>query len=179
MVQKALCIFVLVAACFTFSTAQKALSSKNTLSAVSTKTTTKSEKMALNFGNSIMKAYANDDCGTVYNALAAKIISMETSQAFNKTDIPQADFCGEKAFRSDMAIDYTMYMNNYQQKVMTATEVQATYPKLYTAVGMQEGDFLFDGSQKKSASSESLFRASDMAVFIIRKVGNTWEIIAM
>ena len=141
---------------------------------------TKDSKSAMNFGNSIMKAYANDDCGTVFSALAANIISMESSQSFNKADIPQADFCTEKAFRSDMTIDYSMYTNNYTQKVMTATQVQAAYPKLYAAVGMQEGDFYFNGAQKKSASSESLFRASDMAVFVIRKGSNgQWQIIAM
>lgn len=131
------------------------------------------------FGVGIINSYFTQDCNYLYSRLHTTIISMENGQVFQKNSTLQTQLCAESPLRTDMTVTMDMYNQNHKRSVMTAAEFRQVYGAIATQVQMQDGDYFFDGSQLQSKLSTSVFRASDMARFIVRKVNGEWKIIAM
>lgn len=131
------------------------------------------------FGLKIVKSYFDRDCDFLYNSLADEIRSKEGGQIFVKSPELKAGLCAESPLRPDISVNYVMYTQNYQQQVYNSQEFTQAFPQLQSAYQLQEGDYFFNGSIPKAAGSTRVFRASDMASFILRKQGGAWKIIAM
>jgi len=163
------------------ATAQKQRSTTTTTTNNSNAIATNSrEKTAVQtFGLSIIEAYFRRDCDFVWTRLADPMRSVESGQTFAKTPDLKTELCGENPLRTDISVSYQMYQQNYQPRVLTQAEFAQQYPQAQQSLQLQAGDYYFDGSQPKQAGATSVFRASDMARFVVRKNGNSWLIIAM
>ncbi len=163
------------------------LSAQRSKTDISNKSTTKTEapapdrakKDALAFGMSVIEAYFRRDCDYVWSKFGTTVMSFESGQIFNVTPDLKTEFCNENPLRTDIRVNLALYTENYNQTVMSSAEMLAQSPQAYQQLQMQTGDYFFDGSQRKSSTSTSVFRASDAARFIIRKSGTSWVIIAI
>ena len=131
------------------------------------------------FGLKIIKSYFDRNCDVLYDGLADQIRSKESGQVFTKDANLKTGLCAESPLRTDIPVSYELYLQNYNPTVYSAAEFSAQFPQLQTAYQLQPGDFFFNGSAPKAAGSTRVFRASDMASFIVRKVNGAWKIIAM
>ena len=151
------------------------------------KATTNSDKLSASpaklevekFGLAVIKSYFDGDCDFTYQSLAERIRSKESGQVFEKNAQLKAMLCAESPLRTDIQVSFEMYKANYNQKVYTAQEFATQFPQLRDAFALNEGEFFFMGNEPKAAGSTRVFRASDMAAFVVRKENGQWRIIAI
>ncbi len=173
-------ILAAFALCLAFgSQAQTRNNTTSTPSRATVANNTREKAAVQTFGLSIIEAYFRRDCDFVWNRLADPIRSVESGQTFAKTPDVKTELCGENPLRTDIAVSYQMYQQNYQPRVLSQAEFAQQYPQIQQSLQLQVGDYYFDGSQPKQAGATSVFRASDMARFVVRKNGSSWLIIAM
>jgi hypothetical protein len=158
--------------------------STNTTTPTNTTTTQNATQSPLKtevtaFGQSVIEAYFRRDCDFVWNKMDNTIKSIESGQSFTKSAAMKTEFCAENPLRTDISVSYKQYQNNYAPYVLTQAELAQKYPKIQESLQLQADDFFFDGSQLKQAGATSMFRASDMARFIVRKQAGNWVIIAI
>lgn len=180
-------LLLIAFAVFSFSTLAVAQKTPAKLSTTNTNTRTNSTTNLLdrdkrdvqNFGLSIVESYFRQDCDFAWTRFARSIQSIENGQVFEATPDLKTEFCNETPLRTDIAVTYRMYQDNYTQKIYSAAEIATMHPELHQRLQLQTGDFMFDGSQRKATTSTSVFRASDSARFIVRRKGTSWQIIAI
>jgi hypothetical protein len=131
------------------------------------------------FGLSIIKSYFDRDCNVLFNSLADQVRSKESGQVFQKTPELRTALCAESPLRTDISVNYMMYTANYNQKIYNYNEFVSQFPQLQTVYKLEQGDYFFLGSEPKSAGATRVFRASDMASFVVRKQNGRWVILAM
>lgn len=159
--------------------AQKAPKTTTNTNTIAASATAREHAEIMAFGQSIIEAYCRRDCDFVWSRLGSSLRSIESGQEFTKTPDLKNEFCSENPLRTDIAVSYQMYQQNYAPRVMTQAEFAQKYPQVQELLKLQPTDFLFDGAQPKQAGATSIFRASDMARFIVRKQNGAWTIIAM
>lgn len=136
---------------------------------------------ATDFGKSIIKAYFSNECSMVYDKLATEIMNMENGQKIQKSTFTMLQFCAESPLRTDIRVNYSMYLKYYSPEVLNHLEFAAKYPQFQEIYQLQSGDFYFNGANLNNGATE-LFKAADMATFILRKVPKTthqFQIIGM
>jgi len=128
------------------------------------------------FGLSIVKAYFDDNCDFIYDQLDNTIYSMESGDAFTKDAQLKNLFCGENPLREDVPVSYQMYLDNYVQTVYTSLEFKNLNAEMHDFLELGKTDFVFVGSEMKKGKTGRVFRASDMATFVVRKINGNWTI---
>lgn len=136
-------------------------------------------KAAKAFGLEVIQHYFKKDCTHFYEHLADEIISFESGQSFKKTASMKKMICAESPLRPDMKVTYLDYTENYAPTVYTKAVVEERFPGWARHLNMQKGDLFFDGAVPKAAGYKRVFRAADMARFVVRKKGASWVIIAI
>ncbi len=168
---------ILVAAllfCTQISFAQTVQSRAQTL----TKTATP-KQAAKDFGLSIIKSYFSHDCDFVFDRLHSTVVSIEGGNSIAVTPQMRTAFCADSPLRTDITVSYQMYKESYTQEVLGVKEVKMKYPQWFNSLNMQNGDYLFLGSQMKTAGATRLFVASDVARFLVRNINGKLKIVAM
>jgi hypothetical protein len=188
MLRQLLLICCAIFAFSTLATAQKPSKTTPSKTTPSKTTTTKTitgigtdreKKDVETFGLSIIESYFRQDCDFVWNRFGRTIQSIESGEVFETTPDLKTELCAENPLRTDTNVSFTIYKQNYTQKVYNSAEVAALNPELHQRLQMQVGDYLFDGSQRTSTTAASVFRASDAARFFVRRKGTSWMIIAI
>jgi hypothetical protein len=173
MLRQLLLICCAIFAFSTLATAQKPSKSTTSISA------DRDKKDVETFGLSIIESYFRQDCDFIWNRFGRTIQSIESGEVFETTPDLKTELCNENPLRTDTKVSFAIYKLNYTQKVYSSAEVATMQPELHQRLQMQVGDFLFDGSQRKTTTSTSVFRASDAARFFVRRKGTSWIIIAI
>lgn len=168
---------LLLLACVLFSFS--ALTAQRTAKTTISGTLDREKQEVKTFGLSVIESYFRQDCDFIWNRFGRSIQSIENGQVFETTPDLKTELCNETPIRTDITVSYAMYQTNYDQKIYSSAEIATMYPEVHQRLQMQTGDFLFDGSQRKTATSTSLFRASDAARFVVRRKGTSWIIIAI
>jgi len=180
MLRHLLLLLCLVGAFSSLSAQRTNLSSTKTdANKITATTSDRTKKEVIAFGLGVVEAYFRRDCDYVWSRFASTIMSFESGQTFSLSPELKTEFCNDNPLRTDIRVNFQMYKDNYNQTAISSAEMLAQYPQIYQKLQMQEGDYFFDGSQRKTATSTSVFRASDSARFIIRKSGTSWVIIAI
>lgn len=132
-----------------------------------------------NFGLQVIQGYFDQQCDQNYNLLHREIMSFESGQKFQKSEELKKMYCEDNPLRTDIEVSYQLYLKNYSQIVMTQAQLEAKYPGITASLALQEGDFFFNGATPKAAGATRVFRASDIARFVVRKIKGEWKIIAI
>lgn len=140
------------------------------------------KKAVEDFGLAVIGSYCDQTfCNYLYDRLHTTILSMETGQSFQKNAALKNDLCASNPLRTDMSVTMQSYRDNHQWTVLSAAEFRQNYSAIATQIQMQDGDYFFNGAQMKEGNphNNSVFRASDMARFVVRKINGEWKIVAM
>lgn len=131
------------------------------------------------FSLMVIQNYFDHKCEENYDLLHNEIMSFESGQKFEKSAELQKMYCEDDPLRTDIQVSYQMYLENYSQVVMSQAQLEEKYPGMTAKLGLQEGDFFFNGATPKAAGATRVFRASDVASFVVRKIRGAWKIIAL
>lgn len=134
---------------------------------------------AKDFGLNVIQSFFDRNCDFMFDHLAPTITSFEGGHQIAITPEQRRLFCSESPLRPDIQVSYQMYQENYNPVVYDHTELAQKFPQWQAHLHMQNGDFFFDGSNPVAAGNTRLFRAGDMARFVLRKVNGDWVIIAI
>jgi hypothetical protein len=134
---------------------------------------------AKSFGIKVVKSYFDNNCNYTFEQLHSTITSVEGGQEIQITPELKEVFCGDSPLRTDIKVSYALYNEFYTPKVLTAKEVAAQYPAWDKHLGLQAGDYLFIGGRLNAAGGTRLFKSSDMARFLLRKIDGKWKIVAI
>lgn len=145
---------------------------------VSTSLSAQNEAAATKFGDAIVKSYFDNNCRFVFQQLHTSIISIEGGQSIPISPEMEALFCEDSPLRTDIAVSYELYQQNYTPQVLNATQIEKEYPMWASHLKLQKGDFLYLGGRPNTAGIR-LFKASDMARFLLRQVDGKWKIVAI
>lgn len=131
------------------------------------------------FGMSVVQSFFDQNCDFMFDNLDQQITSFEGGQVIQITPELRRLFCSESPLRPDMAVTFQMYQENYKPVVYDRNELSQKFPEWANHLNLQAGDFFFDGANPIAAGYTRIFRAGDMARFVIRKINGDWKIIAL
>lgn len=134
---------------------------------------------ARDFGLSIVQSFFDQNCDFMFDHLDQTILSIEGGQKIDIKEEMRRLFCSESPLRSDITVNYQLYEDNYAPVVYNNTELMQKFPAWANLLNMQPTDYFFDGSNPIAAGNTRLFRAGEMARFVLRKVNTDWIIIAI
>ncbi len=106
-------------------------------------------------------------------------MSFESGQKFQKSAELKKMYCDDNPLRTDIQVSYQLYLENYAQTVMTQPQLEAKYPGISAKLGIKANDYFFDGATPVAAGATRLFRASDVASFLVRKIDGQWKMVAL
>lgn len=131
------------------------------------------------FGMSIVQSFFDQNCDFMFDNLDQQITSFEGGQIIQITPELRRLFCSESPLRPDMPVTFQMYQENYKPVLYDRNELGQKFPEWANHLNMQPGDFFFDGANPIAAGYTRVFKAGDMARFVLRKINGDWKIIAI
>ena len=134
---------------------------------------------AKDFGLTIIQSFFDQNCDFMFDHLSTTITSFESGQQISITPETRRLFCADNPLRPDIPVTYQMYQENYAPTVYDKNELSQKFPEWASHLNLQAGDYFFDGAHPIAAGNTRVFRAGDMARFVVRKVNNDWVIIAI
>lgn len=137
------------------------------------------KQAAKDFGLTVVQSFFDKNCDYMFDHLASSITSFEGGQTIEIKPEMRELFCQDSPLRPDIKVSYALYEQNYTPTVYNLKEMKAKYPTWVAHLDMRAGDYFFDGALPKAAGHTRLFSAEDMARFLLRKKGDSWEIVAI
>lgn len=151
----------------------------NLVSAQKASSTSQEAIAVKEFGMSIVKSYFKHDCNFAFDRLHTSITSFEGGQTIKITPEMRQLFCQDDPLRTDIKVSYDMYQDNYTPEILNINQMDQKYPEWVAHVKMEKGDYFFFGGKVKAAGATRLFKASDVARFLVRKINGSWKIVAI
>ena len=183
MLGKSLFMGLALLATTTVATAQKTLNTNKAQVAekqtVTKQNTLNAKSEAKAFALEVMKAHFRRDCNFIWGKFASTVKVIESGQMITLSEGLKAEFCNDNPLRSDKPVTYDMYIANYNTDLFTAAELKSQHPEMAEILNLQSNEYLFLGSQRKSETSEYVFRASDIARFVVAYVDGQYKITAL
>ena len=131
---------------------------------------------AKNFGLSIVKAYFDLQCPTVYSKIAVEYVDFNSGAKIQKSTLSQSNFCADSPIMSDLGFRYSDYLTHYTPEILDHTQFASKYPSKQTLLQLKAGDVYFGGNILKAGGSE-IFHTPTAIRFVVRKnARGTFEI---